>query len=393
MRREALDWKLGRLHDAAGRISANLVELEIDPTRQRVEVSTLEGETAARRTAANHALIELWRRHELLEELLGRADKLRSSRRADELRRLLDGRSIELATSEMPLAHRGLLGSTHAAECCSADELLASMSSAFEETKTVIAKIDQAWATLIPKLENARQLLREGRRLADELGKPRHPDLESASRTLDAVSAPIASDPLSVDATDVDGLLRALEGTRDELESSAGLRRGFEARMREARELLAQLQTEVAEAQRARSDVLIRIREAQVPAAPEGGVDLERELDAIAQLGRNGAWTEARQALAQWRARVDGLRDGARRTRASSRAPIEARNQFRALLDAYQVKAKRLGLLEDPQLADVFARAQETLYNAPTDLALAAELVRSYQRGLSGTETNAEAMR
>jgi hypothetical protein len=63
------------------------------------------------------------------------------------------------------------------------------------------------------------------------------------------------------------------------------------------------------------------------------------------------------------------------------------------LLDAYQVKAKRLGLVEEPELADVFARAQETLYRAPTDLVVAGELVRSYQQALSGTQADDEAMR
>jgi hypothetical protein len=69
---------------------------------------------------------------------------------------------------------------------------------------------------------------------------------------------------------------------------------------------------------------------------------------------------------------------------ASLRAPIHARNQFRALLDAYQAKAKGLGLVEDPELAAGFVRAQAALYTAPTDLAIAAQLVRGYQQAVSG---------
>jgi septation ring formation regulator EzrA len=288
-----------RLHEAAERISANLVELEIDSSRQRVATSTLEGESAARRAAANKALIELWRRHELLEDLLRRADRLRGSRRADELRRLLNERSLELRSSEIPLSERDLLSSSHAAQRCSAEELLASMSSAFDQIKTVISKIDQAWGALIPKLDDGRELLQEARRLADELTEPRPPELESASETLDALSWSVAKDPLSVDANDLDRLVRALEHIRDELQSIAALRGGFEARIREARELLAQLQAEVVEAQSARAEVMVKIREAQVPPAPEGGGDLESELDNIAELGRRGTWNEAHRALAQ----------------------------------------------------------------------------------------------
>jgi hypothetical protein len=257
----------------------------------------------------------------------------------------------------------------------------------------VISSIDQAWATLIPKVDKARQMLQEARRLADELGERRRPELESASNTVGAFSGSVAKDPLSVDANEVERFVRAVGRIHEDLESSAGFKRAFEVRIAQARELLAQLQAEVVEAQRARAEVLVKIQAAQVPPAPEPGAALADELVSIADLGRHEAWHDARRALAGWRSRVDALRGDASETLASSRAPIETRNQFRGLLDAYQVKAKRLGVIEEPELADVFARAQEVLYNAPTDLALAAELVRSYQQALSDTETDAEALR
>ncbi len=43
------------------------------------------------------------------------------------------------------------------------------------------------------------------------------------------------------------------------------------------------------------------------------------------------------------------------------------------------MKAQRLGVVEDPDLEQTFARAHEALYTAPTDLALVAQLVRRYQ--------------
>jgi hypothetical protein len=79
--------------------------------------------------------------------------------------------------------------------------------------------------------------------------------------------------------------------------------------------------------------------------------------------------------------------------RAANRAPVEARDQFRALLEAYQVKAKRLGRLEDPDMAELWASAHQALYTAPTDLAVAARLVRSYQEALTGLRPSSETMR
>ncbi len=77
----------------------------------------------------------------------------------------------------------------------------------------------------------------------------------------------------------------------------------------------------------------------------------------------------------------------------ANRAPIEARNQLRALLEAYQVKAGRLGAVEDPELARIFAQAHQALYTAPTDLALVAQLVRRYQEILSAARPAPEVIR
>jgi hypothetical protein len=51
-----LDLKLRRLNEASERVSANLVELEIDSSRQLLEASALEGESAARWAEASAAL-------------------------------------------------------------------------------------------------------------------------------------------------------------------------------------------------------------------------------------------------------------------------------------------------------------------------------------------------
>lgn len=392
MRLDDLDQKAQRLREASERISANLVELEIDSGRQLLEASALEGQSAAQWGAASAALNELWRRHGLLEGLLEQADQLRRARRADQLGSLLNGPSIELSSSDVPLADRDLLGSPRAAERCSADQLLASMSAAFDEVKTVVSRIGAAWDVLIPKLDGARRLLQETNRLAEELGEPGRRDVESATQTLAALSASVTGDPLAVQAGDIDGLTRALRTIRDDLGGSVDLRRGFETRILLARELLDRLQAAIRDGQAAHEELLAKI---SVPAAPppaEAREDLDGELTQVAALAHQGAWREARRALEAWTARTDALLEAAERALVANRAPIQARNQFRALLEAYQVKAKRLGVLEDPRLADIFAQAHEVLYSAPTNLALAAQLVRSYQQALSGSRAAPEAM-
>ena len=78
---------------------------------------------------------------------------------------------------------------------------------------------------------------------------------------------------------------------------------------------------------------------------------------------------------------------------ASNRAPIETRNEPRALLAAYRAKAGCLRPIEDPRLADIFTRAQDALYPAPTDPVHVAELVRTYQRASTDSPAAREVQR
>ena len=391
MRTEHVDRRLADLHQACEHISANLVDLEIDSGRQLLDATRLEGESAARWETASQALTELWRAHGLLESLLKQADELRKSRRLDEVAALLRGRSIELTSSEVPIDRRKLLASAEETERCSPDELLASMSSAFDEVKTVLSQIGTAWEQLVPAIDAARGRLHAATELAAELHDSDRPDLAAAGRRLDDLRAAVTADPLSVDPHEVDALMRTIAQIDSGLEADVALKRGFEARILEAREALQQLGSLRGELRAARQELAVKI---SVPGMPPSAVgdDGEGELSQIAALAQRGAWSQARAELDAWTERLALRHDEAERLLRASRVPIEARNQLRALLDAYQVKAKRLGVLEDPEVADAYGRAQAALYNAPTDLNRAAQLVRAYQEMVNGSPSSSEAL-
>jgi hypothetical protein len=141
----------------------------------------------------------------------------------------------------------------------------------------------------------------------------------------------------------------------------------------------------------AREELLVKIALPGAP-PPQPRDDGERELSQITALAQRGAWSQARAELDAWKDRAAVRRDEAERLLRASRVPIEARNQLRALLDAYQVKAKRLGVVEDADVADAYTQAQAALYNAPTDLNGAAQLVRAYQEMVNGSTTSSEAV-
>jgi hypothetical protein len=391
MRAEHIDPRLADLHQACERISANLVDLEIDSGRQLLDATRLEGQSAARWASASQALTELWRRHGLLESLLTRADELRKSRRIDEVASLLRGRSIELTSSEVPIERRKLLESAEESERCSPDELIASMSAAFDEVNAVLLQIGTAWEQLVPAIDDARRRLHAATELAAELHEGARADLEAAGQALNELHGAVTADPLSVDPAEVGTLARTIEKIHAALEADVALKRGFEARVLEAREALQQLASSRNEARAAREELMVKISVPSAPPLPPDD-DVERELSQIAALAQRGAWSQARAELEAWTERIAQRRDEAQRLLRASRIPIEARNQLRALLDAYQVKAKRLGMVEETEVADAYTRAQAALYNAPTDLNGAAQLVRAYQEMVNGSATSSEAL-
>jgi hypothetical protein len=394
MKHDDLDHQLERLREASERAAANLVELEIDSSRQLLEASTLTGESAARWSAASAALTDLWEWRGLLEGFLKRAEELRRSpRRAAEYEALLTGESIELSCSPVPLAERDLLGSSEVSVRCTPAELLERMSRAFDDVKSVVAEIGRTWDTLTPRLTAARAILAQAQGLAASLDESGRPDLAQAADRLAQLSARLGADPLSVAAGDVDRLTDSLEAIRRELDAALALRGALDASLADVRALLAALHTAVEECRAAHEELLVKIAAPSAPAAPEPPADLDEELDRIAALAHSGAWRDARRRLDRLTAQARERLDEAGRTVRANRAPIEARNQLRALLEAYQIKAGRLGAVEDPELERVFAQAHQALYTAPTDVTLVARLVRRYQEILTATQPTSEAVR
>jgi hypothetical protein len=395
MKRDDLDKELGRLRQASERIAANLIELEIDSGRQLLDASTLAGVSAKRWTAASAALTDLWTWRALLDGLLERAEKLRSKWRFHELEALLDGPSIELASGPVPLAERDLLGSAETATRCTPGELLARMSTAFDLAKTVVAEFAAAWAALTPRVTAARAALEQARSLAAQLGEADRADLRDTADQIERLVAALAADPLSVSPGRFDRLIAALEASRGELEAAAQLRTALDVRLGEARARLTTLATLVQEARAAHEEALAKIAVPAAPPPPDRDLpdDLGAELNEIGALARSGAWREAQRRLERWTGGTSQLIENAQRILDANRAPLEARNQLRALLEAYQVKAGRVGAVEDPELERIYAQAHQALYTAPTDLAHVAQLVRRYQEIVSAARPAREALR
>lgn len=386
---EEMDRKLKRLRAAAARIGAGLLDVELDPHRRLLDEAQLEGESASRWATTSAALLLLWEWHGLLAALLERAVKVRGTRarlRSDlltELGELIEGASVECSSRHAPLAPGDLRGSSQATVRLSPDELLERMSGGLDDAQAVLAQVASAWDALAPRLRSARAVVSESSELGQRLGESDPRELDLARHRLTQLTEALARDPLSVRPGQVEALETEVAALRAELAPLAELRDGIGDRLADAHELLEKLRRAQRESEAAHADVLLKIAAPTVP-EPVGIVGIETELEQAIELSEAGAWRQARDALAQWTTRASSLLEEARGIAADNCAPIAARNQLRGRLEAYQAKAQRLGLIEDPELSELFERAQGTLYTAPTDLEHAEALLRLYQLALPG---------
>jgi hypothetical protein len=396
---EEIDRKLHDLRQATERIGANLLQLELDPNRELLEKSPLEGRSADGWTVTSAALTQLWQWHGKLEELLARAEKLRGTRarlRPDELvelAALLSGPSIEFAGQSVPLEERDLFGQSPATRPCTPDALLARMVTAFEEAKAFLVGVAQAWDAYLPRLSAAQVVLTQTLERARAVAPADVQRLEHVGTELAGLMERLARDPLSVKPQAVEAAEASLDGVRHDVDSLGELSREIGNRLQQGHDLLERLRQAQHESEIAHREVMAKIDHAAVPKPLTPEPDLERQLEEVADLAREGAWPAARDALLQWTRRAGALLDEARQIGAKNHAPIEARNQLRGLLGAYRAKAGQLGLIEDPELAELFRRARDELYRAPTDVERAAELVSRYRSALPGGLNGREVLR
>ena len=386
----AIDRNLARLREMVGALSTNLVDLETDAGRTRLDQSPLTGTTAQRWAQARHDLTSLWQWFSQLNDVLEKATTLRGSKpRLDpdplaKLDWLVNGPSIELSTADIPLAERGLFGPAETTIRCSPPELLDRMRAAFDQVVSVIGTCSQRWSAVDAKLRPLDDQLAEAQRLADAVGERHRPELDRARSQLDGLRRSAMCDPMSTSDTSVDGVAASLASVTADLRRVVQLRDNLSARVGEARDLMTELRATTAAVTDARDTALAKIaRPAVIDPRPVAD-NVERELSRVVTMADQGDWQAAANLLVQWTTRCRDALAEAQRALAANRAPMATRDELRGRLDAYRAKANRLGLLEDPVVAGLHARAKAVLFTAPTDLVTADELVRRYQQALTG---------
>jgi hypothetical protein len=385
-----IDRNLARLREMVGAMSTNLVALETDTGRTRLAQAPLTGTTAARWTAACGDLACLWQWFAQLNELLDKATQIRGTRSRLEpaqvtlLDGLVNGPAIELSRSDVPLDQRGLFGPAETTIRCSPTELLERMRVAFDKVVEVVGACSQKWAYSEAKLGPLGEQLAEAERLADSVGEKHRPELVQVRSELERLRQSVMCDPLAMANGSESGLSAMLASVTDDLRRSVQIRDNLGAQVEEAYRLMAQLRSTTAAASDARAEALDKIAHPSLVDPRPVAATVERDLERLAAMSSQGDWRAAGNFLVQWTTRYRDALSEAERALAANRAPMAARDELRGRLDAYRGKAYRLGRLEDPVLAALYARAKSALFTAPTDVVEADRLVRQYQQALTG---------
>ncbi len=161
--------------------------------------------------------------------------------------------------------------------------------------------------------------------------------------------------------------------------------------LRAASELLAEIVSAAAAAERATATVVTRVTgtDTGLLRLADGWLDdpqrgLRPWLERLDRRQATGDWLRASRGLTAWRGVATSALATARRAAEVNAAPLNRRGELRGLLRALHAKAVRHGVAEAPDLDVVFQRARETLYTSPVDLDAATELVMSYAAKLVG---------
>jgi hypothetical protein len=373
------DTELLRLESAAAAVAANLVDLDDNTARKDLDKGPLTGTTAAAWADATEALTQLWDGYGMLTALITAARAARGQRRFTDTEKAayveqVLGRSVTLSTRTVPLAQRGLLGSGQVSTTCTPAELLAAMEAAFGTAVGVATRAGDIWNRLLPATADAAGRLSNVRQLTRSAGGSTA-TLDEADRRLGTFTGTLASDPLGCDETVLAGVRTLIDRADAERTSVGELRDALAQRLAAARTLA----DEVAAATRAAN-----------ASAAAGGPDLRPDLAAIDALAVAGHWSLVSPRLSDWTRRARERLAASRDAAAHNTGLLAARNELRGRLDAYQAKASRRGLAEDPTLAPLAETARTTLYTAPCDLEAARAAVNAYQDAVAAlTATNA----
>ena len=181
-------------------------------------------------------------------------------------------------------------------------------------------------------------------------------------------------------ATRAAALRRRLEAADQERQAAFAAWPGVPARIESLGDLQRQANAAAA---------LCREKIADAPrlAVPDAGA-IEQPKP-LAELGAM-PWSAARAHMQSLLRRLERLEAALRLALERFQAPVHERDELRGLLQAFGRKAAATGGVEDPRLAPLYEQAEQQLWSAPCNVAVARDLVQQYIAAVNGRISGVE---
>nr|WP_223242801.1 hypothetical protein [Streptomyces sp. CBMA123] len=426
MSREEVDRALARLGAERDAVESALLALQDHPGLRLLDGAELSGRTLERWSVAGKGLPLLWALFDRYSEALASARAVRARKAKPggpelaELSELLTGDAVTVPGGALPDGPQLLGAPAKLVERISLDALMARMNSWYATVLEVVSAADAVWSALPARIDLLLAELHRVRTLAASLGvrtggHPLGDDLAGLEHDLTELRTEVREDPLAlwrparvpaqrgtvpdgeafaspagvVDTERFDRAGRALDGVRLELENLLRLRDDAEERLQGVGDLLQRADATLAEARRARGEVLAKIAASDVPAVPGPASALRERIVTALDLRQAGQWGRLAPLL-------DTLEDAAAKELARARhsltevtQPLAVRAELRGRLDAYKAMAARMRVAEDPEVIERYEKARWLLWSAPCDLRAAAAAVARFQQSLRPAQSEA----
>lgn len=393
--RERADAALARLATDSDRIAESLVAMDAHAGHQLLRGTTPTGLTAQRWTEASAAMATLWEQFATYRATLDRARAVRDRRAKPgdeelaELTELLTGPVIELDAEHVPIERRGLTGPAHVVERITLDQLLGRMQASFDLVTGVLAAAEAAWSAVIGRLDPLDGELRAVSVLAESVAAGDKTVAAAVNRIgqgLERVREQLITDLLTVHRDDpLPRLTTELAELRARLVELESVRATFDQRLAALDRTVSDVEGVEATARQTYAAVQEKIANPGLPEPTDRvSAGLRERLRRLT--GGDTDWpTLAADAAALDRDTNVALRE-ARLALGAITGLLDRRAELRGRLEAFQVKAARLGFAEDLELQAVHGDAQTLLFTAPCDLPAATRALNRYQQALQDRE-------
>jgi len=373
-------------------IQANLLDLDGSFGKRMLAGAALTGESKQRWEAAAAGLAALWETFTAYAAVVDRAAELlagarrSSDRELAQITTLLTGTSVEV-TRSVPLVRRDLTETGRSRLTVAA--AVREMRRTFASVADVVAAAESVWnetadglSEIGAELDAAKKQLGDGG--DDEVASA----LAAAGDELGRLRDLLNADPLalwqggSVDTARLGRLRKQAAEAAARAAEIGRVRADAQRRISAAAAAVSAAAAAFADAVAARDRAAARISAAELPPPPAETAGLDVRLGALDKLKAAGRWARLAAELDTIEAEAATADQRYREAQRAAAALLGRRDELRGLLDAYQIKAARLGAAEDSELSKLYDEAHELLWTAPCDLAAAAAAVTRYQQAI-----------